>query len=270
MPGRLSRVITLLIVVVLTAHETLSLLDSIGASTRRDGGGNMTIAEVDTGTGRQTTSGVTAKEMYEVVMSCLEDNPIVESKWFFKMKCEYPESGAEEHYLELLSITAKYRQYNSHEFSGYSGPWIESLFISEFIDKPLSYFNGLFPLFVQWIENDHATRNSKNTLFDELHAVLRTDVIYVLVSQSNLGIISLADDFPNILMISAGGWGHIPIPLIKGDLPYSPIPEWFSIDAGFFGDEKHGGRAEIFEELDKYVHDFVFRKGKSLRWIEEM
>lgn len=35
---------------------------------------------------------------------------------------------------------------------GYDGPWIENYFIDAFIDKPLSYFRGFIPLFIQWVD----------------------------------------------------------------------------------------------------------------------
>ena len=36
--------------------------------------------------------------------------------------------------------------------AGFRGPWIENLFIDKFIGKPLSYFGGLIPLFIQWTD----------------------------------------------------------------------------------------------------------------------
>ena len=38
---------------------------------------------------------------------------------------------------------------------------------------------------------------------------------------------------PNILVLSAGGYGHIPIPLIKGDIRYVPPPPLLSTSDGF-------------------------------------
>ena len=37
---------------------------------------------------------------------------------------------------------------------------------------------------------------------------------------------------PNILVLSAGGFGHIPIPLIKGELAHAQIPATFHWDVG--------------------------------------
>ena len=51
---------------------------------------------------------------------------------------------AEAHYKELLERTAQFRQAPVHAYAGYEGPWIENIFISHYIDKPLSFFNGIY------------------------------------------------------------------------------------------------------------------------------
>lgn len=59
---------------------------------------------------------------------------------------------------------------------------------------------------------------SRAILAEKLTSWLRKDVIYLVVSQDDQGIGSaLAASFPNILVFSAGGFGHIPIPLISGE-----------------------------------------------------
>lgn len=208
------------------------------------------------------------QHMYQTVLPCLRNNPIVESKRLH-LSLEYPED-AEAHYREILNKTKPFRQYGHHRFGGYRGPWIEKYFMKRFKTKPLSYFNGLIPLFVQWVENDLHTRITHNHLFDVLRRVLRKNVAYVLVSQSNNGVYQLADEFPNILMFSAGGYGHIPIPLIKSYMSPLPVPLFFPIDMGFYGDEKHGGRGDIFKALDRHSVGMVVRKGKSMRWVADM
>ena len=51
-----------------------------------------------------------------------------------------------EHYKFLLQKTEKMRKLPVHHGAGYNGPWIENHYISHFMHKPLSYFNGLVPL----------------------------------------------------------------------------------------------------------------------------
>ena len=147
---------------------------------------------------------------------------------------QYP-PDAEDHYKELLIQTQNYRLLPMHEAAGYHGPWIENHFIAHFITKPLSYFNGLIPLFVQWVDlhcfdmdfnpetmKRNATTPDYKTYHTQIAKLLREDVLYVTVSQDDQGIHKLTELRPNILVLSAGGYGHIPIPLLKEMIHYIP------------------------------------------------
>lgn len=83
---------------------------------------------------------------------------------------------------------------------GYDGPWIENLFIHRFITKPLDYFTGMIPLFIQWTDiHVHEFRTHENSTIDrhykrlyqsiitDLKNMLRPDVIYVTVCQDDEG-----------------------------------------------------------------------------------
>ena len=54
-------------------------------------------------------------------------------------------------------------------------------------------------------------------LFRALRRVLRADVPYITVNQNDEGMTGkcelLMQDIPNVLVLSAGGYGHVPIPL---------------------------------------------------------
>jgi hypothetical protein len=114
----------------------------------------------------------------------------------------------------------------------FSGPWIENLFIKDFIAKPFNYFNGIVPLFVQWSDYhlhykrlDNPKTGLKYTeeeIFEIIPTVLRKNVLYMVVSQANYGIEFLMDRHPNVIIFSAGGEGNVPIPLIKGELGFRP------------------------------------------------
>ena len=109
---------------------------------------------------------------------------------------------------------------------------VENHYINYFMDKPFEYFNGFVPLFIQWVDlhaheielidlpADHPRNTSipsMATLMTALKDWLRTDVIYLVVSQDDQGIgTKLSLLFPNIFVFSAGGYGHVPIPLIAG------------------------------------------------------
>jgi hypothetical protein len=86
--------------------------------------------------------------------------------------------------------------------------------------KPLKYFNGLIPIFVQWVDIQIHGDNQEDKMFKEILGVLKnlmkSDAVYFTVSQSDLGIYLIGQELPNLLVLSAGGFGHVPIPLIKG------------------------------------------------------
>ena len=170
-----------------------------------------------------------------------------------------------EHYKLLLQKTEKMRKLPVHHGAGYNGPWIENHYINHFMRQPLSYFNGLVPLFVQFVDihvNDFRTKVRPNPTLkstaEELTALLRDDILYVAIrlglftlnkidvsghiivfaSQDDQGITAnLFEKKPNILVLSAGGYGHIPIPLIKGELGYVPPRRnrKYDLDVGFCG-----------------------------------
>ena len=64
---------------------------------------------------------------------------------------QFPQD-VDDHYHNLLQKTTKYRNIAIHSHSAFQGPWLENHFISHFINKPLSYFSGLVPLFIQWTD----------------------------------------------------------------------------------------------------------------------
>lgn len=187
-----------------------------------------------------------ADDTYKKVIPCIINNKYLENK---KKKFHFP-SDARSHYTELLLQTARYRGVKQHEAAGYNGPWLENYFISHFMEKPLEYFNGLIPLFIQWVdihvfEIDHEPHVKWNasipkykTLHTEVSKLLREDVIYFTVSQDDQGLHRLAAIRPNILVMSAGGYGHIPIPLLKEVHAYVPPPDTYDFDIGFYGNHR--------------------------------
>jgi len=183
----------------------------------------------------------------------------------------------EAHYVHLLNVTAQFRGLPPHHGSGFDGPWIENLFIKEFIDKPFAYFNGLIPLFVQWSDYNlhHHTTDGwpEERVFRPLVAALRRDVLYVAVSQANYGLSFLTATHPNVLVMNSGGEGNVPIPLIKGEIPYQPIdPTMFPrYDVGFFGSIDHGHRKKLldsFKALLDTTTTFRYRMGPSKTWVQ--
>ena len=120
-----------------------------------------------------------------------------------------------------------------HTYRGYGGPWVENHWISHFccgVSGRAARFGPFVPLFVQWtdlwLQNYHSRHSAYGGVLSVLESVLRPDVLYITVSQNDDGV-SLApgspggwplERWPNLLVVSAGGVGHIPIPLIKSDM----------------------------------------------------
>lgn len=167
------------------------------------------------------------KEMIVTRVSCYSNRHPLSSFSFF-----------ESLNLKLLTVSLENITIGAHTrnlflVSFISGPWIENLFIKDFIGKPFTYFQGVIPLFVQWsdyhlhmkrIINPATTKPfTEEEIFLSVSKILRKNVLYMIVSQANYGINFLMTKHPNVLVFSAGGEGDIPIPLIKGELPYSPV-----------------------------------------------
>jgi hypothetical protein len=145
---------------------------------------------------------------------------------------QYP-SDAEAHFRDIRKVMAPWAQHGDHTphvASGYSGPWIENHWISHFErlynDSDDStclsdHFGAYIPLFLPWV--DHVVNNYMrypDGFLEALHSVLRPNVPYITVSQNAEGLhtrtdISLMSDMPNVIVLSGGGYGHIPVPLIK-------------------------------------------------------
>ena len=104
---------------------------------------------------------------------------------------------------------------------------------------------------------------------EAISKILRDDVIYVTVVQDDEGLTSkLANLKPNILTLSAGGYGHIAVPLIKGELRYN-VPHKFSHDLSFLGTVDHGfARSSMLAKFENCSSQFQMNYvgGTSNMW----
>lgn len=82
---------------------------------------------------------------------------------------------------------------------------------------------------------------------------------------------------PNILTMSAGGYGHIPIPLVKGTLKYTPPPRAFQWQVGFYGaSDTSDARARILKVVQREIaasglsNHFPEVQRQSNDWIHKM
>lgn len=124
--------------------------------------------------------------------------------------------------------------FRRHGAAGYGGPWIENMWISHFEalaegararKLPLSaVFGPYIPLLLPF--TDHWVREGGPNgyrypagFLRTLLASLRPSVAYIAVSQNDEGLTGKDElpmgRIPNVLVLSAGGYGHVPLPLLK-------------------------------------------------------
>ncbi len=193
-----------------------------------------------------------AEETYRKVIPC------VNSSWMYDGK-KVPEfqfpKDAQTHYEYIINRTVAYRTAPVHEYAGYSGPWIENIFIAKFMDRPLHYFRGFIPLYIQWIDSQILRGRHFDYIYAELTEILRPDVLYLAISQGDVGLGKIGMRHPNILVLSAGGFGHVPLPLVKGELPWQPQPEKFDQDIGFFGTIRQATRPAMLQTIQTVARE---------------
>lgn len=152
----------------------------------------------------------------------------------------YPTDAAA-HYREIHKVLSPWAQTPMHSAAGYSGPWIENVFISRFqplaeaavaSGEPLSaVFGPYIPIFLPWTDlwvNGNPDRfRYPPGLTAALLAVLRPSAAYLVLSQNDEGLTGRNElplaKLPNVLVLSAGGYGHVPVPLLKQ--AEAPLPE---------------------------------------------
>lgn len=143
------------------------------------------------------------------------------------LQLEYP-SDANDHFDEITEALKPYEHCAFHSYAGYHGPWIENHWMSHFRslwsdekqrsgDKARlsTVFGPFIPIFFPfvdcWIKHHN---HNEDGLARALKDVLRPDVAYITVSQSDSGL-----DLPfmqNVVVLSAGGYGNVPVPLLAG------------------------------------------------------
>ena len=186
-----------------------------------------------------------ARSTYDKVIPCLESAWMLEDK---KIDWQFPDD-AEEHYQNIIRETAAFRKAPVHEYAGYEGPWIENIFIAKFMNIPLHRYNGLIPLFVQWIDSQILRGRYFTAIHEKLNQLLRPNVIYFAVSQGDAGLSRIGVGIPNILALSAGGFGHVILPLIKGEIAWKPQPRKYKYDIAFFGTVRQSSRPQMLHEI---------------------
>ena len=207
-----------------------------------------------------------ATATYDQTLPCLRSawmmegrNPSDFAKW------KLPDD-AEQHFEELKNLTAGFREAPVHFYAGYEGPWLENIWIKQFIDKPLSYFNGFIPLFIQFIDNQILRGHHFDNIHKMLNTHLRSGVIYLAVSQGDVGLGKIGTAHPNILVLSAGGYGHVPLPLVRDEMQYVPAPKTdadFGMDIVFIGNVNQASRPAMLKQIREEAEDST--RGKAMQ-----
>ena len=156
------------------------------------------------------TLGEIAYATYSKVLPCLNSSWMMDS-WIYK-NFTFP-LDVEQHFRSLRAKTETFRKTKIHRYANYggtehflvdskvsaitcdklpflyltiSGPWIENIFIANYLKKPLSFFGGFIPLFVQWVDTDIVSKEEYTAINVFLKKELRPDVIYLAISQVSL------------------------------------------------------------------------------------
>lgn len=196
-----------------------------------------------------------AEKSYAQIAPCLQSAWIYQAKYHNAAKnhtFSFPDD-AQAHFEQVKKALARFATTaHMHTYRHYSGPWIENIFISHFQKATLKDLHGIIPLFVPWVDNQRTGDQLWQEIFKTLKAVLRPDVIYLAVSQGDIGLAKIGEYFPNVLVLSGGGFGHVPVPLIKGLLPYNAITQWpphWDQEIGFFGNLHQATRPIMFDTI---------------------
>jgi hypothetical protein len=223
---------------------------------------------------QQCTSRRQSKNLQEVdtrlILECLQRSTS-------SLVLEYPDD-ADEHFNEIriaLSPWAQHSAHKIHRAKGYNGPWIENRWISHFEtlydqnDDNNTCLSDLFgpfiPIFLPWVDHWKSSRSRyPEGLLDTLRSVLRPSVPYVTVSQNDEGLAGRNEfdtkSIPNLFVFSAGGYGHVPIPLLKQDEPHHngvPVHDR-TIDVSYVGSLKNAPYG-----MRRKMHEYMLTRNSS-------
>eukprot|EP00928_Gymnodinium_smaydae_P001432 TRINITY_DN1052_c1_g1_i4.p1 TRINITY_DN1052_c1_g1~~TRINITY_DN1052_c1_g1_i4.p1 ORF type:complete len:503 (-),score=91.55 TRINITY_DN1052_c1_g1_i4:99-1607(-) len=176
-----------------------------------------------------------------------------------------------------------------HSYTGYHGPWIENHFISYFyhsgmVCSPQKYvdtFGPFVPIFAQWVDTMVGDGAVYAKMVDTLEKVLDPRFRYVTVTQSDAGVGGgYANESANVrlqrlglVVLSGGGYGDVPIPLLKQpeNALVGPAPAGlFSPRFLGFAGSIHFMREQVIATLRKEranEHEFDTYYGPDWRWF---
>lgn len=199
----------------------------------------------------------------------------------------YPEDAIE-HVIEIHnSIKTVMNNTPYHCYAKYCGPWIENFWIEIFgknitsDDYCLSEtFGPYIPLFFPWTDFWIANGSIKyNEVLNDILEILRPDVAYITVSQNDEGLM-LKDrnmteiKVDNILVLSGGGYGHVPIPLLIREQPLQEKPVTNrSHLVSYVGSLKHAPgrmRRKMHQILNRFLPPGDYKYYSGSNWTNVM
>tara|TARA_B110001452_G_C15199885_1_gene416467 strand:- start:37 stop:1494 length:1458 start_codon:yes stop_codon:yes gene_type:complete len=174
---------------------------------------------------------------------------------------QYP-VDADEHFREVQRKMEPFsRGVPPHSYAGYSGPWLENRWSAHFEaeyervrargGRLRDVFGPWVPIFLPWTDV-FVKPGWRPRMFAALRSVLRPTVAYLTLVQMDEGLESRDQgassarldyaQLPNLLVLSAGGYGHVAVPLLKQPEDAAPPPlSARSTLASFVGTLQHGG-----------------------------
>lgn len=166
---------------------------------------------------------------------------------------------------EIQKIIPK--KMSHHCWSGFCGPWLEDIW-NKMENEDFHIFGPFIPLFVpwseMWITNSTLYINWRNKIIE----LLQKDYFYITLSSNSAGIEGRDEQrriLPdNLLIISSGGRGHIPILMFMKELSPNdyPINENYEYDLMFVGTYRYKIRQYIIANYSKML-------GKKFKYLDK-
>jgi len=186
---------------------------------------------------------------------------------------EYP-ADAEAHFLEVNASVDKWvKGHKYHCAAGYCGPWVENHWINYFGKlwanrKPGTQLHDIFgpyiPILVPWVDTwVNSGYHFPDGMIDAWKAKLRPNVAYITVAQNDEGLLARASlkmkDIPNVLVLSGGGYGHVPVPLLKASenlVETSAADRTYIVSfMGTLGHAPHNLREDMAKTINSWARD---------------
>jgi hypothetical protein len=145
---------------------------------------------------------------------------------------------------------------------GTCGPWLEETWMKMEAEADFDDFGPFVPIFVPWVKLWVRTMKSKAywNILPKILDLIRPDFVYVTLCHNSAGIEG-KDNYtrripPNLLVMSQGGKGHIPLLLWLRELHWRdyPIPDSYKYDAVFLG---YAGNHWMRFEMKKAMVDIL-------------